>query len=564
MIQSEFPLSNESHFCWVFKSDSLQSAINKHSRKIGKAFGFTVVLNLDSTLYGIMSEGDLLRALSEFPSSTQVKYCCNLDPIKILSEDFNKPNFFDYISNFPVRFFPVVDSIGKVLSVFDKNSLVNFSPYSDAVIIGLGFVGITLAAVLASNSVNVVGIDKDLEIVNSANQGQSHIFEPLLNEYLSNSLATGRFISYTSIPSCSFSRHFIVSVGTPLAGDQPNLTYVQEACENIAQHLAPLDLVTLRSTVPIGTTRNFCIPILENVSNLRAGIDFFVSFAPERTVEGNALRELVELPQIISGFSPICLRRAKDFWQQIIKNTVLVDSLEHAESVKLLNNSYRDYSFAFVNSLVPLLQSHNINVAKLIASANEGYPRNPIPQPSPGVGGYCLTKDPILLSSLMPKHTASYKLLAQARSINEASSDLPLYSLSSFLEAYAFEPPQKILVVGIAFKGSPSTNDIRFSSAVSTTTKLLDVGHIVTILDHVVHTSQIEALGLSSIDSSIVDYSDYRAILILNNHLLNPDPRILSSSFSSPTLLFDGWSQFSSNVGLPENLYYSTLGFNSF
>jgi len=152
----------------------------------------------------------------------------------------------------------------------------------------------------------------------------------------------------------------------------------------------------LRSTVPVGTTRKQVIPVLEHYSGLAAGSGFHIAFCPERTVEGQAIQELSSLPQIVGGLTEACTEKAVSFWSTLTDTVVRVDALEAAELVKLINNSYRDLSFAFANEFALLADRYNIDATRLIAAANEGYPRDKIPRPSPGVGGYCLTKDPVV------------------------------------------------------------------------------------------------------------------------------------------------------------------------
>ena len=129
------------------------------------------------------------------------------------------------------------------------------------------------------------------------------------------------------------------------------------------------------------------------------GLDFFVSFAPERTEEGNAMKELTTLPQIIGGFDEISIKKTKFIFEKITNNIVILDNFEEAEMVKLLNNSFRDYVFAFSNQVTRIANNYNLDIINVINSANYKYPRNPIPLPSPGVGGPCLTKDPYIFEN---------------------------------------------------------------------------------------------------------------------------------------------------------------------
>ena len=149
------------------------------------------------------------------------------------------------------------------------------------------------------------------------------------------------------------------------------------------------DLVILRSTVPVSTCRNIVLPILEEKSKLTCGEDFHLTFAPERTIEGKALEELKSLPQIIGGYSKECVNIASNFFRYLSPHIVAVESLEEAEMIKLVNNTFRDLSFAFANELVYICDKFNLDTTKIIKDASEGYPRNKLPLPG-FVGGYCL------------------------------------------------------------------------------------------------------------------------------------------------------------------------------
>ena len=140
----------------------------------------------------------------------------------------------------------------------------------------------------------------------------------------------------------------------------------------LAPDFARAILVMLRSTVPVGSTRNTVLPILENTSNLTAGVDFHIAFSPERTVEGAAMSELTTLPQVVGGLTPKCLEKAISFWRSLTDSVISAESLEAAELVKLINNSYRDLSFAFANGFSLLADKYNLDANRIIGIANEG------------------------------------------------------------------------------------------------------------------------------------------------------------------------------------------------
>ena len=206
---------------------------------------------------------------------------------------------------------------------------------------------------------------------------------------------------------------------------------IENAIRSVSVYLKG-DHVMIRSTVPVGTTRNFIIPKLNNLSKLKAGKDFYVSFVPERVVEGNALRELRSLPQIVGGLTSACLNRASKFWSTITPTIIRTSSLEASELVKLANNSFRDLSFAFANELAFVAGKFNLNAFDLIKAANNGYPRNKIPSPSPGVGGYCLTKDPILFSSSISRKKNDVMLSKVGRVVNERATKSVIFTIQKY------------------------------------------------------------------------------------------------------------------------------------
>ena len=158
---------------------------------------------------------------------------------------------------------------------------------------------------------------------------------------------------------------------------------------------------------------------------MKCGIDWHLSFAPERTLEGSALQELRNLPQIISGFSDACLKKSSEFFDKFCNNTVEVESLESAEMAKLACNTYRDLKFSFANELSSICEQYNINSRKLISKINFDYERAGIPLPSPGVGGYCLTKDPIIYTHPSRKPSIPIELGRVSRKINEYAAQSP-------------------------------------------------------------------------------------------------------------------------------------------
>ena len=352
--------------------------------------------------------------------------------------------------------------IGYRFYLFPMEKLSKKEDTQTVAVIGLGYVGLTLATIFAEVGKKVVGVDQNETIVDMLSNGIAHFYEPGLEEKM---LAfKDRLVFRTGIPQENSLCVYIISVGSNLSEmGEPDYSHIDTASIDIADKLKKGDLVILRSTVPIGTTRSRVIPNLEKYSGLIAGKDFFVAFAPERTIEGKALEELRTLPQLIGGYTKACRDKTEQLFSEISQHIVLFDTLEEAELSKLISNSYRDFSFAFANSIALIASEHNINIHTVISGANDGYKRNNIPLPSPGVGGYCLTKDPQLLAYGAKKYQLARDLIYAGRAVNALMPTHVADMIDEFTrEVYKGEIPH-IIIAGLAFKGAPATSDVRHS-----------------------------------------------------------------------------------------------------
>ena len=230
-------------------------------------------------------------------------------------------------------------------------------------------------------------------------------------------------------------------------------------------------MIILRGTVQVGYTRNVFVKTLEKFSKLKCGKDFFVGYMPERLLEGNALNEIEEIPQIISGYSKNCLDKIIKFSSNQFNKTIIASSVEEAEIIKLASNSYRDLNFAFANEISRIANNNNLLGTELINKANFGYKRNHIAKPSIGVGGSCLQKT--LLFSHPIKKYKGYIFSKLSRLSNDDSIKRAITKINKFKNDY-FKKNQKlkILIIGIAFKGTPETTDLRNSPSLEIYNKL--------------------------------------------------------------------------------------------
>lgn len=534
-------------------------------------WGIALIMEND-LLAGIVTDGDIRRAILrgvslENPIGTimtrnplTVRH--SEDPAEILA-DFHR---IIREKNMPEsRFHHIItlDDAGKLADIITPFELWRRSEVKikTVAVIGLGYVGLTLALTLCEFGIRVIGVDLNAEVIEKLKRGEPHFFEKGLTTLLKkhankNLLLTTKLNEYAS-------DIFIVCVGTPVnERGRSDKSYLISAITEVGKILKPHDLVILRSTVPIGTCRNLVIPILERESKLNHKTEFMLSFAPERTIEGKALEELKTLPQIIGGVNKQSLDNTAKLFQVFAHTMVSVDSLEEAEAVKLLNNTFRDVSFSFANEVSKSLDGFGISGSSVIRAANKGYTRNPIPLPSPGVGGACLVKDPHLFVESARSSGFNLQLPLISRNINESMIDFVVEKVDKFVNANCIDPSRaKIFMAGMAFKGHPETSDLRHSTSVDILSILKSSYPNIEIFDHVANRNELMALGVNVADSPEQGFRGASCALILNNHQEFPEWNIfeLSTTMHQPGMIFDPWSHYSKEQfhGLPQIQYTS-------
>ena len=292
----------------------------------------------------------------------------------------------------------------------------------DVHVYGLGYVGLTLSIILAENGYNVTGIDKDVNKIKLLNKNKSYLHERNLEKRLLGIIKKNALF-LTKLKKHPAQYH-IICVATPINKNKIPITKnLFNVASDICINLKKGDCIIIRSTVPIGFTRKI-IKFITDKTKLSVGEDFYICHAPERTIEGNALEELISNPQILGGYSNKCLEKGLNFFKKINDKIILVKNLESAEIAKLIDNSYRDTVFAFSNEISEICERYNLDAIDIIKKCNSDYKRNNIPLPSPGVGGACLTKDPHILSYSASKKNYRSKLIISSRSVNKKSINL--------------------------------------------------------------------------------------------------------------------------------------------
>lgn len=286
-------------------------------------------------------------------------------------------------------------------------------------IIGLGYIGLPTAAALATQRINVIGVDVNEAAVATVNQGKIHIVEPELDVAVHAAVTRG-FLRATTKPEPA--EAFLIAVPTPLDSDhEPDLSFIRKATAAIAPVLEVGNIVILESTSPVGTTELVSEWLAEARSDLSFphqngdASDIRVAHCPERVLPGQVMYELTHNDRVIGGLTPACSSAARKIYEIFVRGECIETDARTAEMCKLTENAARDVSIAFANELSIICHEENIDVWELIELANR-HPRINILKPGPGVGGHCIAVDPWFIISRSPNHTP---LMQAARSVND-------------------------------------------------------------------------------------------------------------------------------------------------
>ncbi|HDR7732923.1 TPA: UDP-N-acetyl-D-mannosamine dehydrogenase [Bacillus thuringiensis] len=350
-------------------------------------------------------------------------------------------------------------------------------------VMGLGYIGLPTASLLATKGFQVHGVDVNKNAVEMINSGKVHIYEPDLDILVKAAVQSGKLKASLQPAEADI---FILAVPTPFKdGHKPDLAYVEAATKSIAAVIKKGDIIILESTSPIGTTEKVAEWILEERSDLTTSEEMhsdkeriYVAHCPERVLPGHILKELVENDRIIGGLDKESTKRTVEFYKQFVKGQILDTNARTAEMAKLTENSFRDVNIAFANELSLICDKLNINVWELIRLANR-HPRVNILQPGPGVGGHCIAVDPWFIVDAAPEEA---KLIHTARTVNDYK---PMYVVEKVKEkANRFKKPV-IACLGLAFKAN--IDDLRESPALEIVKNLveLNIGEVIAVEPHV-------------------------------------------------------------------------------
>lgn len=338
-------------------------------------------------------------------------------------------------------------------------------------IIGLGYIGLPTATVLASRRKRVVGVDVSQHVVDTINRGDIHIIEPELDILVQAAVGSGH-LQAVAIPEPS--DVFLIAVPTPLTNEhRPDLSYIESAAKSIAPVLAKGNLVILESTSPVGTTEKLAgwlaeaRPDLSFPQQLGEASDIRIAYCPERVLPGRIVHEIVANDRVIGGMTPRCSHAAIDFYKLFVQGECIATDVRTAEMCKLAENSFRDTNIAFANELSMICDRQGIDVWELIKLANR-HPRVNILSPGCGVGGHCIAVDPWFIVDSAPEDA---KLIRSAREVNDAKSDWVIrkveLAIDELIVSGLDDTDLCIGCLGITFK--PDIDDLRESPALKIT-----------------------------------------------------------------------------------------------
>ena len=427
-------------------------------------------------------------------------------------------------------------------------------------ILGLGYVGLTLGVAMADAGFHVTGVEIRDSVLDKLKDGIPHFHEPGLEEKLRRTMRSGHFRFAKNIPREFKGTVFIITVGTPLGKDgRTRLEIIEGVSREVSDHLKAGDLVIMRSTVKLGTTRGTVAPILD-----RAKVPYELAFCPERTLEGRALIELRQLPQIVGGLRYDATVRASQIFQFLTPTVVRVSDLETAEMIKLIDNAQRDVAFAYANEVALACDTIGISAAEVIGAGKLGYPRTNLPMPGL-VGGPCLEKDSHILAERLRELGVEPEITMASRRLNERQPDMVVEHLAATLAAAGAPANPVVALLGIAFKGQPATDDLRGTMAkpVFDSLKRRIPGATWRGYDAVVSDRDLREFGLEPCESLSDAMKGAHLALILNNHpefgAMQLDD--LAGVMARPGLIYDFWNFFNApDLHLPNGVRYMALG----
>jgi len=367
-------------------------------------------------------------------------------------------------------------------------------------VIGLGYIGLPTASMLATHGFDVIGVDINSEIVKIINNGGIHIEEPGLHTLVQAAIKSGKLKAATEPELADI---FIIAVPTPFTKEKKaDLSYIKSAAKSIAPLICKDNLVILESTSPPGTCKDSLEPIFKSF-NLKSGKDYYLAHCPERVLTGYTLKELIQNNRIIGGIDKQSAEKAAQFYKVFIEGDIYLTDSTTAEMVKLMENTYRDVNIALANELAKICEKLGISAWEVIRLANL-HPRVNLHTPGPGVGGHCIAVDPWFIIEKYPLNT---EIITLSRKINDS---MPEYTVAHIRKIVGKIDNPKITILGVTYKGN--IDDTRESPALKIITGLKKAGIKYSIYDP--HVGEFE-YELSSLKEA---FRGVDCAVILANH----------------------------------------------
>lgn len=384
------------------------------------------------------------------------------------------------------------------------------------VVVGQGYVGLPVAMRAVKVGFNVVGVDLDAPRIKSLASGESYV-DDVSSAALLDALESERYLPTTDYEDTSGFDVAVITVPTPLRESLPDLSFIESSARSLAAHLRTGATVVLESTTYPGTTEELLVPILEDGSGLKAGVDFHVGYSPERIDPGNKTWGFVETPKVVSGINPESLVRVKGFYDALVDRTVPVSTPKEAELTKLLENTFRHVNIALVNELAIFANQLGVNVWEAIEAASTkpfGYMKF---TPGPGVGGHCLPVDPSYLSwQVRRKLGKSFRFVELANDVNDHMPDYVVQRVMAILNRNRKSlNGANVLLVGLAYK--KNTGDIRESPSLRLIELLHEYGATVSAVDQRIEPNRWPSgVSKAQLDSEVLAHTD--VVILVTDH----------------------------------------------
>jgi UDP-N-acetyl-D-mannosaminuronic acid dehydrogenase len=380
-------------------------------------------------------------------------------------------------------------------------------------VIGLGYIGLPTASILANSGYKVIGVDINQSTVNTINEGDIHIVEPDLKNYVKKSVMNGSLKAFTEPQAADI---YMICVPTPFYKDSvvptPNIEFVESAAKSIKNLIKEGDMIILESTSPVGTTRIVRDIIQETTKNIEK---ISIAYCPERVLPGKIMHELVNNDRIVGGVNKQSTDDVSRFYKTFVNGKVFSTSDKTAEMCKLAENSFRDINIAYANELSMICDENEIDVWELISLANR-HPRVDILQPGTGVGGHCIAVDPWFIVSNNPNYS---QIIKKAREINDSKPqwvvDKIMLEVKKISKKFDYRP--KVSCLGLSFK--PDIDDLRESPAVFVVQRLLE--YDVNVVSVEPNIDEHNEFKLSSFDDALD--ADLIVILVKHQEFLNEE-----------------------------------------